>query len=89
MRLEKDWTVLDAGCGTGLLAVPWLGKFKKVIGLDASAKMLGFLKENMAREKVNNIDIVHKKLEEAVIGKDIEQCGRRDCFSFDGTRTQS
>lgn len=73
LRLRKDWTVLDAGCGTGLLTIPLAGKVKMVTGLDASGNMLGYLKDNMAREHIGNIRLVLKRFEEAVIGKDIEQ----------------
>jgi SAM-dependent methyltransferase len=73
MRLRKNWTVLDAGCGTGLLAIPLAKKVKTVTGLDSSRKMLTFLKRNAASENLKNIEIVNKRFEEAVIGKDFEK----------------
>jgi SAM-dependent methyltransferase len=64
---------LDAGCGTGLLAVPLAKKVKKVTALDSSDEMLRYCRENAAHEKIANIEYIHKKIEQAIIGKDIEK----------------
>jgi ubiquinone/menaquinone biosynthesis C-methylase UbiE len=73
MRLNKGWTLLDVGCGTGLLAMPLAARVKQVTALDSSSNMLGYLKGNISREKIGNIVCVHKKFEEAILGQDIQQ----------------
>ena len=73
LKLQKEWTLLDVGCGTGLLAIPLAKKVKKVTALDSSGEMLRYCKENATREKITNVEYVHKKIEETIIGKDIEK----------------
>ncbi len=50
--LRPGWQVLDAGTGTGLLALlgaPRVGKSGKMIGIDASEKMLEIAREKAAQ----------------------------------------
>ncbi|XES76858.1 MAG: class I SAM-dependent methyltransferase [Candidatus Bathyarchaeia archaeon] len=73
IKIKPSWTVLDVGCGAGLLAVPLAKKCKQVTGLDISSEMLKFLAQNAKKEKVHNITTTNKAFETVVIGKDIEQ----------------
>lgn len=50
--LRPGWHVLDAGCGTGLvalLAAPRVGKAGKVVGIDGSEAMLAIARDKAAR----------------------------------------
>jgi SAM-dependent methyltransferase len=73
IKIKPDWTVLDVGCGPGLLAIPMAKKSKHLTALDVSSEMLKYLKENAEREKVSNIKTINIAFETAKIGKDVER----------------
>lgn len=73
INIEPDWTVLDVGCGPGLLAIPLARKCRHLTALDISSQMLKLMKQNAEREKVTNIAYVNKPFEDTIIGKDIEK----------------
>jgi 2-polyprenyl-3-methyl-5-hydroxy-6-metoxy-1,4-benzoquinol methylase len=61
-RLQKDFspkTVLDYGCGTGRLVVPFAGIAKNVTGIDVSKHMLDEANHNLERFKVQNVELLH------------------------------
>jgi len=72
IKLNKDWTVLDIGCGTGALTIPMAKDVKHVTALDISKKMLGFLRERALKEKMSNITYLNKSWEDVVITKEYE-----------------
>jgi SAM-dependent methyltransferase len=73
LKLAPDWTVLDVGCGAGLLSIPLAKQCKHVTALDPSGEMLRHLQKNADKEKLTNITCVHKTIQEAVAGKDIKK----------------
>jgi len=54
--LHGESTVLDIGCGPGKFAKEFARTAKQVIGIDISAKMLAYARENVAAEGLNNAD---------------------------------
>jgi len=55
MPLKKNDIILDVGCGSGLLTIPFAQKCKYVYGLDAGKKVLEKAKENSKAMKISNI----------------------------------
>jgi SAM-dependent methyltransferase len=53
--LDKNKTVLDAGCGTGTMALPLAEYADKVTALDLSPAMLEFLQEEIESRGIKNI----------------------------------
>lgn len=56
--LNKNDTVLDVGCGTGLLAIPLAQRCKQVYALDAGQRLLDKAKENGKKMKVTNVSFL-------------------------------
>jgi ubiquinone/menaquinone biosynthesis C-methylase UbiE len=73
IKIKPNWTVLDVGCGPGLLAIPVAKKCKHLTGLDVSSEMLKYLKQNAELKKVHNISYVNIPFETAIIGKDVKK----------------
>jgi precorrin-6B methylase 2 len=73
LKLRSDWTILDVGCGAGILAIPLAKMCKHVTALDASSEMLRHLEHNAAQQGVSNITCMHKLIENTIIGKDIDK----------------
>lgn len=56
MSPQPDWRVLDFGCGTGLLSLPWANRVKRLTGADLSSGMLEVFRDKAARHGLNNVD---------------------------------
>lgn len=63
-ELEKDWTALDMGCGSGSLTIELAKRVRHMTGIDFSPKMLELLGENASRLGVTNIDCINASWED-------------------------
>ena len=57
-KLTPFHSVLDFGCGTGRLVVPFASIADKVTGVDVSKYMLAEAKENLKKFKVENAELI-------------------------------
>ncbi len=75
LKIEPDYRVLDIGAGPGTTAIPLAKNVKGVTVVEPSNGMLARLKENVAKENLENITYIPKKWEDVEIGNDIEAKG--------------
>jgi len=68
-NLDGKGRLLDLGCGTGQLAIPFAKHFEKVVGLDPEEGMLNEAEKEAEQAGIKNIKWVLRKAEE--IGDDI------------------
>ena len=57
----KNKTILDIGCGTGVYSLPLAMEGEKVIAVDFSDKMLGILKQETLKKRIENIKIINSE----------------------------
>lgn len=50
--------ILDFGCGTGRLVIPFSDYAKKVVGIDISQPMLDEAEKNLAARNITNVDLI-------------------------------
>ena len=55
VELNSGMEVLDFGCGTGLVSLPWAGQVKTLTGLDPSPAMLEVFMEKASRQGLSNV----------------------------------
>ena len=72
MSLRPEYSVLDVGGGTGLMAVPIARKVQKVTVLDISKGMLKILKDKTESLGITNISIVNKNWYEMDVKSEME-----------------
>jgi len=72
IKLESQDTVLDIGCGSGVITIPIAQKVKNVTALDISRKMIELLEKKAAEEILSNINPVNRRLEDVLLNRDIE-----------------
>jgi SAM-dependent methyltransferase len=70
LGLRPTDTVLDMGAGTGRFAVPLARYAAHVTALEPSAGMLAYLKQGMADAGLSNYSVVHRRWEDAEVGRD-------------------
>jgi SAM-dependent methyltransferase len=73
LKPEKSFTILDMGCGSGILAIP-LSKFvKEITAVDFSDEMINIIKKKCGEQNIKNIKYIKAAWEdnwdEAGIGK--------------------
>lgn len=71
-EFEADSTVLDIGCGPGILSIPLASRVKSITALDPSENMLDILKKHIKEKGIYNIKTVESCWENAapeLIGK--------------------
>ena len=64
----RGMRVLDAGCGTGAMAVELATRGAQVVAVDISPKLVGIAKERCPRELRGNIEFVAGDMLEATFG---------------------
>ena len=72
LKLDKEDTVLDLGCGEGSITIPISKQVKSVTGVDLSENMLELLNENAQKEGYDIFisgDIPHHGRREVVLRK--------------------
>jgi predicted TPR repeat methyltransferase len=60
----KTGTLMDLGCGTGITTIPWIKKFKRVIGVELSKPMLKEAIKKSSQVKWINQDITKLRIKE-------------------------
>lgn len=73
-NIEPNWTALDIGPGPGTLTIPLAHRVKHVTAVEPSKAMIKCLLEHKNKEKLDNIDIINKRWEDA----DINELDRYD-----------
>jgi len=58
-RSFKPNSVLDFGCGTGRLVMPFAQRSEKVVGLDISKDILEIARQNATKRNLKNIQFFH------------------------------
>jgi ubiquinone/menaquinone biosynthesis C-methylase UbiE len=53
--LEPDWSVLDYGCGTGLLTLALAPRVRRIVAVDSSKGMLDVLAKKTAAASCSNV----------------------------------
>lgn len=56
--LRPDSRVLDAGCGSGLISIPFAPRCKKITAIDSSKGMLDQLRLHTEEKDIRNIEII-------------------------------
>lgn len=56
--LNKEYDVLDLGCGPGKYALEFAPNVKNIIGIDLSENMIEYAVENAKSMKINNLDFL-------------------------------
>ncbi|MEN4007403.1 MAG: class I SAM-dependent methyltransferase [Methanobacteriaceae archaeon] len=72
IKVNSNDTVLDIGCGNGVITVPLAKKAKSVTAMDISPKMLDLLNKNAAKEGLTNISFINQRIEDINPKKDIK-----------------
>ena len=69
INIGKNNSVLDIGCGNGVITIPIAKKAKIITAMDVSTKMIDLLKENAVKEGLNNIHYVNQPIEDLTLEK--------------------
>ena len=64
IELDSNDSVLDIGCGNGVITIPLAQKAIKVTAMDISSKMLEILKKNAKNSGLNNINTFNQRIED-------------------------
>lgn len=64
IELDSNDSVLDIGCGNGVITIPLAQKATKVTAMDISSKMLEILKKNAKNSGLNNINTFNQRIED-------------------------
>ena len=69
--ITPESRVLDIGAGPGTLAIPFAKRVAHVTVVEPAEGMLSVLREKMAEEGVENIDVVQKRWEDVFVADDL------------------
>jgi cyclopropane fatty-acyl-phospholipid synthase-like methyltransferase len=69
VELDAGMEVLDFGCGTGLLSLPWAGRVKTLVGLDSSPGMLAVFAEKARRMGLENVQTLEPNRSGQIAGR--------------------
>ena len=86
---DSEDVLLDLGCGTGELAIPLAGHFRKVIAWDPDPEMLALAKQNAQKQGVGNIVFEQKSSDDLpALTEKVKVCVMGQSFHWmDGVNT--
>jgi ubiquinone/menaquinone biosynthesis C-methylase UbiE len=64
IKIEKDFEILEFGCGTGSVGLSFTDAVKKIRMVDDSESMLAILKEKITLNNIPNVEIFHGSIED-------------------------
>jgi SAM-dependent methyltransferase len=73
MELEPSFSLLDIGCGTGVISIPLSRLVGRVTALDLSQVMLDMLQKKISQNGIQNISLLKKNWHEVILDKDVEK----------------
>ncbi|TGL44622.1 class I SAM-dependent methyltransferase [Leptospira perdikensis] len=62
IKNQKRKTLLDYGCGTGLVGLELSNLVDQILFFDSSEQMLGILKEKISQTKITNAEVIDSDL---------------------------
>jgi predicted RNA methylase len=71
-EITSESRVLDIGAGPGTLAIPFAKRVSHVTVVEPAEGMISVLREKMAEEGADNIDIVQKRWEDVNVANDLD-----------------
>ncbi len=78
IEINKEFTLMDFGCGTGLIGLDFVDDVEKLFMVDTSEAMLEVLKDKVGKQKINNVSIFKGDIK----GLNIEQASVDIIVSF-------
>jgi len=69
IQVESGDTVLDIGCGNGVITIPLAQKASSVTAMDISMNMIELLQDNAANYNLSNIKFINKGIEDVKAGE--------------------
>lgn len=67
MKISKEDTILDLGCGEGSITIPLAKKAKNVTAIDSSKRMLEILESKCKNQSITNVKIIKEDLEDVTL----------------------
>ena len=64
LQIDPTWTVLDIGCGPGILTVPLASRVRKVTAIEPSGPMIRCLERHLMEERLSNVSIIKSRWED-------------------------
>lgn len=72
IEVSPDGKVLDLGCGSGRFSIYFSKKAKRVIAVDNNGLSLGLLRQKLKKEKIKNVYVVNRSIDDLGFLKDKE-----------------
>ena len=69
IQVESGDTVLDIGCGNGVITIPLAQKASSVTAMDISMNMIELLQDNAANHNLSNIKFINEGIEDVKAGE--------------------
>jgi len=69
IKCDANDSVLDIGCGNGVITIPLAKKANNVTAMDISGKMLEILTQKAEKSGIKNINTIKKRLEDTTVGE--------------------
>ena len=67
IKCDANDSVLDIGCGNGVITIPLAKKANNVTAMDISGKMLEILTQKAEKSGIKNINTIKKRLEDTTV----------------------
>jgi len=71
VKIEKEWLILDVGCGTGILFDHVADEADEIVGLDFSKKCLLQARERTRNKRLRNVQLIQADADNMPFRKEV------------------